>query len=394
MKKTGKIMTAHCTCMAGISQTCNHVAAALFHIEAAVRIGLSSPSCTSKACEWLPNNKKVEPLKVKEMKLGQGKFGRNGKKSKELMSSPKKRYDPAAQITDSLTLSEIIDAIKPIANENESIIFSAEYKRLCSKSKNAKEAVPTIESIKTASTDADTFHANLNCIVKEIDAIEKATRGQNENPLWFSVRRHAITASKAHEIKTRMTTASRLGVGNTSFENIFSKMAGNKGPCADLPALKFGRSMEAEAVESFTEMFSKSHKNVRVTECGIFFLHEMPFLGGSPDRIISCDCCGNSCLEVKCPYSILHTTPNDPDGKLPYLNYDTDNELRLNRAHKYYTQCQIQMAATKISKCHFFVWTSHGFHSETINFDESLWEKNKAAFQSFYWHIYVPHLFK
>ncbi len=40
--------------------------------------------------------------------------------------------------------------------------------------KNAKETVPTIESIKTASTGADTFYVNLNCIVKEIDAIERA----------------------------------------------------------------------------------------------------------------------------------------------------------------------------------------------------------------------------
>ncbi|XP_065654624.1 uncharacterized protein LOC136081251 [Hydra vulgaris] len=36
-KKTAKIVSAHCTCLAGLSQTCNHVAATLFRIEAAVR---------------------------------------------------------------------------------------------------------------------------------------------------------------------------------------------------------------------------------------------------------------------------------------------------------------------------------------------------------------------
>ena len=37
--------------MAGMSETCNHVAALLFRVEAAVRLGLSNPACTAKPCE-------------------------------------------------------------------------------------------------------------------------------------------------------------------------------------------------------------------------------------------------------------------------------------------------------------------------------------------------------
>ena len=54
-KKEGKVLQGHCTCMAGLGATCNHVAAALFRLEAAMRYGLSNPACTSKPCEWLPN---------------------------------------------------------------------------------------------------------------------------------------------------------------------------------------------------------------------------------------------------------------------------------------------------------------------------------------------------
>ena len=42
-KKTAIIRYCHCTCMAGMSETCNHVAAAMFRIEAAVRLGLTNP---------------------------------------------------------------------------------------------------------------------------------------------------------------------------------------------------------------------------------------------------------------------------------------------------------------------------------------------------------------
>ena len=37
--------------MAGMGETCNYVAAAMYGVEAAVRIGLTSPICTSNANE-------------------------------------------------------------------------------------------------------------------------------------------------------------------------------------------------------------------------------------------------------------------------------------------------------------------------------------------------------
>ena len=36
LERTAKIKTCHCTCMAGMGETCNHVAAAMYGVEAAV----------------------------------------------------------------------------------------------------------------------------------------------------------------------------------------------------------------------------------------------------------------------------------------------------------------------------------------------------------------------
>ena len=51
LEKTAKIRTWHCTCMAGLGETCNHVAASMYRIETAVRIGLTDPPSTSNANE-------------------------------------------------------------------------------------------------------------------------------------------------------------------------------------------------------------------------------------------------------------------------------------------------------------------------------------------------------
>ena len=76
--------------MAGMSGTCLHIAGMLFRVEAAVRNGLTNPSCTTKSCEWLPNRKDVVAVKVTDLKLSRDDFGKRGKKSRKLISTPKK----------------------------------------------------------------------------------------------------------------------------------------------------------------------------------------------------------------------------------------------------------------------------------------------------------------
>ena len=49
--------------------------------------------------------------------------------------------------------------------------------------------------------------------------------------------------------------------------------------------------------------FQKHHKHAKLSDCGLFLDVASPFIGASPDRVISCDCCPDACLEVKCPYS-------------------------------------------------------------------------------------------
>jgi len=70
LKENGSVVTGHCTCMAGYvsnflctdsliynypirrGEVCSHVAAILFKVEAACRLGYTKPSCTSEPCSW------------------------------------------------------------------------------------------------------------------------------------------------------------------------------------------------------------------------------------------------------------------------------------------------------------------------------------------------------
>ena len=76
--------------MAGMDQPCNHIAAAMHRIEAAVRNGLTNPSCTSTANQLLPNHKDFQPMKVKDMKI----FLSEGRKNDHLRRHQRKNIIP------------------------------------------------------------------------------------------------------------------------------------------------------------------------------------------------------------------------------------------------------------------------------------------------------------
>lgn len=50
-RASGEIITAHCDCMAGLSESCSHVGAILFATEAGVK--MKRTSCTTEKCKWL-----------------------------------------------------------------------------------------------------------------------------------------------------------------------------------------------------------------------------------------------------------------------------------------------------------------------------------------------------
>ena len=75
--------------MAGIGSTCNHIAAALFRVKAAMTLGLINQACAEKTCEWLPKRKNVNSVKLKDIHRNRQDFCKRGKTVKRLLATPK-----------------------------------------------------------------------------------------------------------------------------------------------------------------------------------------------------------------------------------------------------------------------------------------------------------------
>ena len=65
-KEYGWVLTANCSCMAGLGSAWSHVAALLFKIESACHWKLTEGiSPTSVLCEWKKSKKSVQPGPIK-----------------------------------------------------------------------------------------------------------------------------------------------------------------------------------------------------------------------------------------------------------------------------------------------------------------------------------------
>lgn len=97
----------------------------------------------------------------------------------------------------------------------------------------------------------------------------------------------------------------------------------------------------------------------------------------SPDGISSDN---KFIIEIKCPYNANNR------AKLNYM--DENNKLKKN--HNYYFQVQTQLFDSKISMCHFIVYSHIAglIHVETIFYDEDFMQDCLVELDYFYINVF------
>ena len=65
--------------------------------------------------------------------------------------------------------------------------------------------------------------------------------------------------------------------------------------------------MEIEATNTFIEFIEGKHKDIYLSDSGLFVDETLPYVGAGPDRILLCSCCEKAFVEIKCPYSTNYT---------------------------------------------------------------------------------------
>lgn len=134
------------------------------------------------------------------------------------------------------------------------------------------------------------------------------------------------------------------------------------------------------------------HENFKCKQVGLVIDPEYPYLGASPDGLTVCTCCGQGCLEIKCPY-ILKEIKIEEYAFLNRACLEYDGEIiRLKRNHAYFYQIQLQMKLTKTSYCDFVVWSPKQLFVERVEFSEDFWGSQFPIIEKFHKTVVLPEL--
>ena len=193
--------------------------------------------------------------------------------------------------------------------------------------------------------------------------IEEITRGQTDNEQWFTYRKGRITASNFHSVLHY-----KFGDNDNNYimKRVFQE-------CRELntEAVEYGRVHEPIARHQYFETYKKNHKCAKLKQTGLYVMKSKPYMGASPDGVISCKCCGIGLVEIKCSYSCRSMTPEQVCEKKSqyHLYLDANHNVRLKRDSSWYTQIQGQMGVCDTDWCDFVFFTDEALFVERINFD-------------------------
>ena len=154
-------------------------------------------------------------------------------------------------------------------------------------------------------------------------------------------------------------------------------------------ATNWGCTYEKQARERYVTQMKIKHPTFLVSSCGLLINPQYPYLGASPDGLVSCECCGDGCIEIKCPCCLRKEEHSLKDHKC--LQY-ADSEITLSSSHAYYYQVQCQISVSNRSYCYFVLWKTNEILIKKIYRDEQFWENAIEKAEAFFQKVILPEM--
>ena len=221
------------------------------------------------------------------------------------------------------------------------------------------------------------FNEELSITPEESYFLFNSTKLQSKSLIWHQQRLGRLTASSFGAIcKTSLEKPSKTVVNTILGKKSFTRTE----------AMTWGIEHENIALNAYKKQLESSHVSFEVDAGGLLVNPLAPHLGASADGYVSCSCCGLGVVEIKCPFSVRDSSPNNAS----FLDKIQNGHIRLSRKHNYYYQIQGQMLITERSYGDFVCWTNLGLYIERIEYDDDFVTKMVKALDKFFIEIILP----
>ena len=237
----------------------------------------------------------------------------------------------------------------------------------------------------------DTLMFHLQVTPEQQELVQKLTCEQSYAASWFNYRRDRITASNFKYAVDKVNIKMEV-INPKKTRTILSKVCGYYANHQS-KSTSWGIGNERVARKMYENKMRKSHKMLTVLEPGFFIDMKFPFLGASPDGIVSCQCHKPGLLEIKCPWTFRGLSIAEYASKPDACLEVTDDIIRLKREHAYFYQVQCQMHATNTSWCDLFLCTTRETFLEKIYFDADFFSRSVEKAQVVFENVIMPEIF-
>ena len=179
-------------------------------------------------------------------------------------------------------------------------------------------------------------HLNLN--LNDVREIEEKTLLQSNSSCWFEERRKCLTASNFGAVLNRRK--------DIYPKSILKKILGSNNSNLSA-ACQLGKSNEPIAVAEYETL-----THLRVQLCGLIINPKWPWLGCSPDGVVSEES-RIKAIEIKCPFSQKCKTVEEACHDKSFFMHIVNGKPKLKERHVYFFQCQGVMAITELEEIDF-----------------------------------------
>ena len=303
--------------MAGIGESCKHLAALLHYIEQEVKHG-HNKTCTSKVQCWgkSPPSKKRkihERAKISDNWIEGANLDDD---ETEHLTISRSKFDPrpVPDRTSSFTQQDWENLAKA-SNANCTLLGFIPTAFVQQMNANLEKQDQLPELVENIRHDYPFSNLKEKCTIlkekmilssDECSAVKEATIQQHKTSKWEDYRLGRIAASKAHEVITKYDD--NLNIKNVkAAENLCADICDYKKK-VDVKPMQWGRQNEPKARNKYRKEFKGNHKSFTCKESGLVISSLYPYLAAGPYGEVHCKCHGDGLYEVKCPWKHRNKT--------------------------------------------------------------------------------------
>ena len=296
----GKILAAHCDCMAGLGETCSHVSSILWVIAVGVE-KREALTVTQKSAYWVmpPAVRSVSYSPIKEIDfIGKKKKASTMLSNDSSTSNSSRSKRRKLDVPSSEQKKQFLDSLASSKSAKPAVLsVIAGYCDKYIPSALSLDLPAVLTDLYKPSHLALSYYELLQLSSKTVvsvtdtqcKAVELKTRDQSNSRLWYRMRAGRITASKFKAVCHTDPASPSLSLIMSIChpDTVRFKTA----------ATLWGCQHEKDALKQYET--TSAHSGLTVSSAGFFISAEQPYFGASPDGLVCCSCCGSGICEVK-----------------------------------------------------------------------------------------------